>query len=325
MRSAIVATVLNEVRHIREFLDSLERQTRAPDVVVVTDGGSVDGTTEILRQFASHTRLPFRWQGVPGNRSQGRNAAIRLADADLIAVTDVNIVEPEWFERIIAPLECGKADVVGGWYEPLGDTPRESALGAMTLFSLRDIRPDSFVPASRSVAFTREAWRRVGGYDERLATAEDTVLAFAMRRAGLRFMFEPRAVVRCWTATSAVEAFRMYRRYAFSDGRAGTLGMPQTHYGRIYAVYGIAAGVLVLGFWWPPAWIALVGGAVAYAFVRVRAVVRLGLWTQIPYSILVGLAVDVAQMSGYAAGRVHALPALPLDGPARAIRPRRGT
>src|SRR5207247_1716235 len=214
--------------------------------------GSVDGTTEILRQFASHTRLPFRWQGVPGNRSQGRNAAIRLADTDLIAVTDVNIVEPEWFERIIAPLECGKADVVGGWYEP-------------------------------------------------------------------------RAVVRCWTATSAVEAFRMYRRYAFSDGRAGTLGMPQTHYGRIYAVYGIAAGVLVLGFWWPPAWIALVGGAVAYAFVRVRAVVRLGLWTQVPYSILVGLAVDVAQMSGYAAGRVHALPALPLDGPARAIRPRRGT
>src|SRR5207247_1484035 len=159
-----------------------ERQTRTPDVVVVTDGGSVAGTTEILRQFASHTRLPLRWQGVPGNRSQGRNAAIRLADADLIAVTDVNIVEPEWFERIIAPLECGKADVVGGWYEPLGDTPRERALGAMTLFSLRDIRPDSFVPASRSVAFTREAWRRVGGYDERLATAEDTGLALVPRR-----------------------------------------------------------------------------------------------------------------------------------------------
>ena len=55
MRSAVVATVLNEVRHIREFLDSLERQTRTPDVLVVTDGGSVDGTTEILRQFASHT------------------------------------------------------------------------------------------------------------------------------------------------------------------------------------------------------------------------------------------------------------------------------
>src|SRR5207253_4033102 len=274
----------------------------------------------VRRQFASHTRLPFRWQGVPGNRSQGRNAAIRLADTDLIAVTDVNIVEPEWFERIIAPLECGKADVVGGWYEPLGDTPRESALGAMTLFSLRDIRPDSFVPASRSVAFTREAWRRVGGYDERLATAEDTVLAFAMRRAGLRFMFEPRAVVRCWTATSVVEAVRMYRRYAFSDGRAGTLGMRQTHYGRIYAAYGIAAGVRGRGVWWPPAGVALVGGGVPYAVVGVRAVVRLGLWTQVAYLIPVGLAVGVAPLGGEAAGRVPALPAVPFDRTARAIR-----
>lgn len=317
MRSAIIVTVFNEARHIRELLASVESQTRTPDAIVITDAGSTDGTQEILQEFASRTRLPLRWQIVPGNRSQGRNAAIQLADSDRIAVTDVNVLEPEWFERILGPLERGEADVVGGWYEPIAETPRERALGAMTLFSLEEIRPDTFVPASRSVAFTREAWRQVGGYDERLTMAEDTFLVLAMRRAGMRFVFEPRAVVRCWTAGDVGEAFRMYRHYASSDGRSGLLGTPQTRYGRLYEIYGGGAVLLVLGFWWPPLWILLAVGGLAYAFVRVRKVLRRRLWSQVPYSMLVGLAIDVAQMWGYVAGHAHAVESPPETAGAR--------
>src|SRR6266511_6001945 len=96
MRSAIIVTVLNEARHIRELLTSLASQTRIPEVIVITDGGSTDGTQEMLQDFASATQLPFHWEVVPGNRSRGRNAAIRLADAATIAVTDVNVLEPQW-------------------------------------------------------------------------------------------------------------------------------------------------------------------------------------------------------------------------------------
>ncbi|HYT00869.1 MAG TPA: glycosyltransferase [Thermoplasmata archaeon] len=311
MRSAIIVTVLNEMQHIRGLLTSLETQTRTPDVIVITDGGSTDETQEILREFASDTRLRFQWQVVPGNRSQGRNAAIRTADAELLAVTDVNVLESDWFERIIGPLERGEADIVGGWYEPIAETPRERAMGAMTLFSLEEIKPDAFVPASRSVAFTREAWHRVGGYNERLAMAEDTALVLAMRRAGLRFVFEPRAIVRCWTAADLREAFGMYRRYAFSDGQAAHFGVPQTRYGRVYAIYAGGAVLLILGFGWPLLWLLLVAGAFAYALLRARKVLRRRWWAQVPYSILVGLAIDFAQMSGYAAGRAHAVEASP--------------
>src|SRR6266540_3302870 len=186
MRSAIIVTVLNEARHIRELLTSLESQTRIPEVIVITDGGSTDGTQEMLQDFASTTQLPFHWEVVPGNRSRGRNAAIRLAHADAIAVTDVNVLESHWFERIVEPLERGDADVVAGWYAPIGDTPRERAMGCMTLYSIEQIEPGSFVPASRSIAFTRAAWERVGGYEEQLDAAEDTYLVLAMLRGGRR-------------------------------------------------------------------------------------------------------------------------------------------
>jgi len=305
VRSAIVATVLNESLHVREFLASVEAQSRHPDVVVITDGGSTDGTQEMLQDFASATQLPFRWEVVPGNRSRGRNAAIRLADADAIAVTDVNVLEPQWFERIVAPLERGDVDVVAGWYEPIGDTPRELAMGHMTLYSIEQIEPDSFVPASRSIAFTRAAWERVGGYEERLDAAEDTYLVLAMRRAGLRFVFEPRAVVRCWTPANVREAFRTSRQYATSDGRARLLGTPQTHYGRLFGTYGAGVVLLILGIWWPISWIVLLAGALAYVVYRVRKVLEARLLAMVPYSVVVALAVDLAQILGYAEGRAH--------------------
>ncbi|HEX9341260.1 MAG TPA: glycosyltransferase [Thermoplasmata archaeon] len=311
MRSAIIATVLNELLHVREFLASVEAQSRHPDVVVITDGGSTDGTQDVLQDFASSTHLAFRWELVQGNRSRGRNAAIRLADADAIAVTDVNVLEPQWFERIVGPLERGEADVVAGWYEPIADTARERAMGLMTLYSLEQIDTDSFVPASRSIAFTRAAWERVRGYEERLDMAEDTYLVLAMRRAGLRFVFEPSAVVRCWTSSNVREAFRTYRQYAYSDGRARLLGAPQTHYAHLYGAYGVGFVLVVLGFWWPLAWIPLIAGAMAYVVYRIRKVLQARLSAQMPYSIVVALAVDLAQMVGYAEGRAHPIAGRP--------------
>src|SRR3990170_4888658 len=105
VRTAIVATVRNEAARIGEFLASLEAQTRIPDIVVVTDGGSSDGTQALLEDFARRAKIPFRWFEVPGNRSKGRNAAIAASEADLIAMTDASVLEPTWFERIITPLE----------------------------------------------------------------------------------------------------------------------------------------------------------------------------------------------------------------------------
>jgi len=306
VRTAIIATVRNEASRIEEFLASLERQTRTPDVIVVTDGGSTDDTPQKLAAFAARTNLPFRWSSVPGNRSTGRNAAVRAAEADLIAATDVSILDPSWFERILAPLERGEADVVAGWYELLVDTPRERAVGLLTQYSLGQVRPETFLPSSRSVAFRRAAWEGAGGYPEDLATTEDTVFDLRLRRAGFRFVFEPRAVVRWRPATSAWTAYRMYRQFAESDGQAGIFLAAYSRYGLVYAAYAGGLLLLILGAFWWPLWIVLLPGGIAYLLFRIRKVFRAGLWSQIPYAIVVGFALDAAMLTGYLRGRLEA-------------------
>ena len=306
MRAALVATVRNEASRIDEFLASLERQTRTPDAIVVTDGGSTDDTPQRLAAFAARTKLPFRWSSVPGNRSKGRNAAIRIAEADLIAVTDVSVLDPSWFERILAPLERGEADIVAGWYELLVETPKERAVGLLTQYSLDQVRPETFLPSSRSVAFTKKAWEKAGGYPEDLATTEDTVFDLRLRQAGCRFVFEPQAIVRWRPATTAATAYRMYRQFAESDGQAGIFLASYSRYGFVYGAYAAGLLLLILGILWWPLWVLLLVGGITYVLFRIRKVVRVALWSQIPYAIVVGFALDAAMLTGYVRGRLEA-------------------
>ena len=303
MRTALIATVLNEAEGIGDFLASMEDQTRTPDVIVVTDGGSTDGTRDRLRAFAESTSLPFRFSHVPGNRSVGRNAAIRESGADLIAVTDVSVLDAEWFERIIAPLEAGEAEVVAGWYEVLTETRKARVMGLLTQFSPDQVDPETFLPSSRSVAFTRAAWESVGGYPEAYAKNEDTVFDIRLRRASLRFAFAPKAVVRWRPPATLPEAYRMEARFAEGDGEAGVHLWSYTRYGVLYGAYVGGVALLLLGFFWPWVWLFLGVLTVTYALFRVRKVLFAGLFAQVPYGLLVVLVLDAARLRGYLRGR----------------------
>jgi glycosyltransferase involved in cell wall biosynthesis len=77
MKISVIVTVKNEDESIHRLLDSLAAQTRAPDEVVICDGGSTDGTLKVL---SAEQRLPLKVIVRPGaNISQGRNAAIAEA------------------------------------------------------------------------------------------------------------------------------------------------------------------------------------------------------------------------------------------------------
>src|SRR6266576_3934199 len=111
MKVSLVATVRNAEPFVREFLESVRAQTRQPDEVVIVDGGSTDGTAEILRD-ADVTLIEE-----PGaNIARGRNVGIGAATHDVIAVSDADcVLASDWLERLLVPLERG-ADVSMGAY-----------------------------------------------------------------------------------------------------------------------------------------------------------------------------------------------------------------
>ena len=62
----------------------------------------------------------------------------------------------------------------------------QTALAATTLPTRDEIDPQKFLPSSRSVAFTKAAWSRAGGYPEWLDYCEDLLFDLRAQRAALQ-------------------------------------------------------------------------------------------------------------------------------------------
>lgn len=306
-RVSVVATVLNEANSLSRLLDSLVAQTMPPHEVVICDGGSTDGTLELLE---AESRLPLRVVRRPGaNISQGRNTAIEVAGGQVIAVTDAGVrLNRRWLEEIVAPFENAETQAVAGFFCSDPHTVFEVAMGATVLPELREINPQHFLPSSRSVAFRKSAWEAVGGYPEWLDYCEDLIFDFRMRERYGPFVFVPEAVVYFRTRSNLRSFFVQYYRYARGDGKADLWRKRHAIRYLTYLVAGplIAAAGIVLSPWWWALYLISIPGMFYTAW---RRLVRV--WSDLSFSQKLQAALwvpvirvtgDVAKMVGYPVG-----------------------
>jgi hypothetical protein len=308
---SVTATVRNERASIQEVLHGLLAQSQPPDEIVIVDGGSTDGTAEWLDEAATRHPTVAVYHARGTSISQGRNIAIRHARGPIIAVTDGGTrAASDWLERLVAPLEEDpELAVASGFYQAAGDTFFERCLSTIITPQAPEIDPISFLPSSRSVAFRKAWWERVGGYPEWLRHCEDLVFDLDLRRQGARMQFVPEAIV-TWRARRTLRAFAcQYFDYARGDGHA--LLWPGRHAAR-YAAY--TAGLLLLGATSVVPWAGLIlaggiGGHLAKPYRRVlRKPPAVGLVEALATVLLVPLIVatgDLAKMAGYPAGRLE--------------------
>lgn len=273
---SVIMTVYNEADNIETVIRSLLAQTRPPDEIVIVDGGSTDGTCSVIEKLAQDTALlgdaRLKCLVRPGaNISQGRNAAIEAAAHDLIAVTDAGVrLTPGWLETLTAPFspegkESG-VEVVAGFFraDPDPHSPFQIAMGATVLPVEADIRPEKFLPSSRSVAFTRRAWAEAGGYPEWLDYCEDLIFDLNLKEKGFVFAWQPSALALFAPRRSLKAFWQQYYRYARGDGKAALF--LKRHLLR-YITYGVAAPVGLLGLRRYP-WLGLVLAVAGLAYLR---------------------------------------------------------
>jgi glycosyltransferase involved in cell wall biosynthesis len=245
MKVSVIVPVRDEEKSIRELLDSLLTQTRRPDEIVITDGGSVDATPQIIEEYirkGAPVRLIRAGAALPG---RGRNLGAAQANFDWFAFTDAGIrVANDWLEALVTRAEQDDSiDVVYGSWQPITDTffKKCAAIAYVPPPTLQDgmlLRP-RFIA---STLLRRQAWQAVNGFPEDLRSAEDLVFMDRLESAGFRAVFEPGAQVRWELRPTLGATFKRFLTYSRNNIRAGLFRRWQA---TILVRYGVLAVLLI--------------------------------------------------------------------------------
>lgn len=297
LKASVVITVKNEKDSIGKLITRLLQATDHLKEIIIVDSGSKDGTIGIIKELQKKSGL-LKLIIKPGiNRSRGRNLGIRYAKSEIIAVTDAGCYpSKKWLSKIINPFREAKVDVVSGWYKPAGKSVFQKSLAVYTCVLPHNLNPGTYLPSSRSLAFRKSAWKKVGGYPEGLATCEDLVFAQMLKQANLRFVLEKEAVVYWPQKKRIFSAFKQLYGYAQGDGQARYKPHLKHAY-RVWCKYLIA---LLFWFTFPPlllfflmqylGWVIGKG----YCYIKDKRAIF--------YLPLIQLVADLAVMSGSLSG-----------------------
>lgn len=242
MKVSFVATVFNEEKTIDVFLKSIFSQSRMPDEIIIVDGGSTDSTVAKIKNFSGKSTILIK----KGNRSVGRNEAIKRARNEIIVCSDAGcVLDKNWVKNIIKPFNDPKVDVVAGYYKGKPKNIFQKCLIPYVLTMSDKINIEDFLPATRSMAFRKSIWKKAGGFDEKYSHNEDYVFAKRLREIRANIFFEKKAIV-SWTPLGNIKnIFKMFFRFAFGDAESGILREKVIF---IFVRYILSAYVLLLSF-----------------------------------------------------------------------------
>lgn len=191
--------MLNERDHARDCVQSLlDQDYEAVREILVVDGGSMDGTRDIIESFGGKVRLLDNPRRIT---AAAMNIGIQACTTNLFVRVDAHSTYAHNYvsQSVKTILDTG-ANVVGGPMRPVGATPFGRAVAAVTT-SVFGVGPGKFHFGARMEevdtvylgTFHRDEVIALGGYDEEnfRRAGEDHELNFRITKAGGRIILDP--------------------------------------------------------------------------------------------------------------------------------------
>ncbi len=118
MKVSLLVTVYNVRDSLPVTLASIEAQDYEDMEAVIVDGGSTDGTVELIRQFAAKMAdrqgLCVRWVSEPDEGLyDAMNKAFRMSTGDVVAVCNDILCKPNAVSSLVDALRSGGPHCIG--------------------------------------------------------------------------------------------------------------------------------------------------------------------------------------------------------------------
>jgi glycosyltransferase involved in cell wall biosynthesis len=192
VRISIVVPSFNQARYLDATLRSLVEQEYPDKEIIVMDGGSTDGSVEVIRKYEPHLAV---WRS---EADEGQSSAIKngfdLATGQVIGwVNSDDLLTAGALGRLAATVRrAGTPDAVfyGGWevIDEHGQVQEVCFRLRTPLWIARALGPAICQPGT---FFGRAAYQRVGGLDAKLRYSMDLDLWMRFVVSGVPFFSVP--------------------------------------------------------------------------------------------------------------------------------------
>ena len=225
---SVIIPTYNRRESLRRCLDSLTAQVEPPPFeVIVVDDGSEDGTAETLARYQACYSMGVLTTERAGPATARNLGAAEAGGGYLLFIDDDVVTHPDLLATHMSTHRAEpEAVVVGPMISPAGERLsswvrwEQEVLDKQYAAMLKGEwtpSPRQFYTANASLA--RRHFEASGGFDSTYRRAEDVELGYRLRDMGLRFVFQPDAVVTHYAGRTLPGWWRIPYQYGVNDVR----------------------------------------------------------------------------------------------------------
>jgi len=196
MKITIITAVYNAAQTLADAMDSVLRQTYADIEYVVVDGGSKDGSVDVVRSYEPRFGGRMKWVSEPDHGIyDAMNKGIRMATGDVVGIlnSDDYFTADDVVEQVAQTLADTQLDAVYGdiHFIRAGQPDRCVRYYSSARFHPRWLR-FGFMPAHPSFYCRREVFERAGLYKTDYKIGSDyEMMVRLFRRYRIRTRYIP--------------------------------------------------------------------------------------------------------------------------------------
>lgn len=238
LRVSLIMTCYNCIDHFRESIENALQQDYPDIEYIVVDGGSSDGTAELIQEYAARIRAmaasdemtnetgsmlhrSMRWVSEPDHGIyDGMNKGIRMASGDVIAVFNDLFTRTDAISLLVAAMERDGADGVHAdlIYAEGSVCKRLWQMGDGGIRVADDERVSypqihtGWMPAHPTLYLRRAVYERFGEYTLRLSVSADFefMLRILAGRDAIRLAYVPEVLISMYYGGASNGGLRGY-------------------------------------------------------------------------------------------------------------------
>ncbi|MBI2641803.1 glycosyltransferase family 2 protein, partial [Candidatus Roizmanbacteria bacterium] len=212
---SLVVLNYNGLLHLKEYFDSVFKQTLIPDEIIMFDNLSKDGSREFVKENYTKVKIITEDSYNTGTAA-GSNIAFSHSSGDYVVFQSNDIkLERNCIKELVRILDANKdvgiaTSVLLNYYkdQKTGEHLIDNAGGIVDIFGFgmqkypgmrRETIPESgevFFTYGGSFIIRRSLFEKIGGFDKRYFTLNDDIdLSWRARLQGYRVMYSKKSIV----------------------------------------------------------------------------------------------------------------------------------